>query len=183
MKYILQSILFTSSISKVAVSGQQSGGGSGTSKKNPPLHKQMTSYAGFRDYVGSLKSPWRTLHWSPHPTEKEDPDSLVENSDPLVASSVRVFWARNSQREGRSLPREGRGPLFQWDVGISVGFSTGTTGSLRNPETRRTPSNVCNITKITSTIYDFANKHYKLWMFKDLSNSSEWGGYGRRPIL
>ena len=29
--------------------------------------------------------------------------------------------AQNSQREGRSLPREGRGPLFQWDVGISVG--------------------------------------------------------------
>ena len=41
--------------------------------------------------------------------------------------------AQNSQREGR-------GPLFQWAVGISVWFSTETTGSLRNPETRRTPS-------------------------------------------
>ena len=59
---------------------------------------------------------------------------------PLVASYVRVFCARNSQREGRSLPREGRDHLFQWDVGISVGFSTETTGSLRNPETRRTLS-------------------------------------------
>ena len=57
-------------------------------------------------------------------------------------SSVRGFCARNSQREGRSLPRLGRDHLFQWDVGISVGFSTGTTGSLRNPETRRTPSYV-----------------------------------------
>ena len=47
---------------------------------------------------------------------------------------------QNSQREGRSLPRQGRGPLFQWDVGISVGFFTETTGSLRNPETRRNPS-------------------------------------------
>ena len=53
---------------------------------------------------------------------------------------VRVFWARNSQREGRSLPREGRGPLFQKAIGISVGFSTETTGSLRNPEKRRTQS-------------------------------------------
>ena len=50
------------------------------------------------------------------------------------------FRAQNLQREGRSLPREGRGPLFQWDVGINVGFFTETTGSLRNPKTRRTPS-------------------------------------------
>ena len=91
-----------------------------------------------REPVVSLKNP--TLipnsHW------KDDPDPLVGDSDPLVASSVRVFCAQNSQREGRSLPREGRDHLFLWDVGISVGFSTGTTGSLRNPETRRTPSYV-----------------------------------------
>ena len=55
-------------------------------------------------------------------------------------SSVRVFCAQNLQRQGRSLPREGRGSLFQWDLGISVGFFTETTGSLRNPKTRRTPS-------------------------------------------
>ena len=48
--------------------------------------------------------------------------------------------AQNLQREGRSLPREGRDHLFQWEVGISVGFSTETTGSQRNPETRRNPS-------------------------------------------
>ena len=75
-----------------------------------------------------------------YPIKKDDPD-------PLVASSVRVFCAHNSQREGRSLPWEGRDHLFLWDVGISVGFSTETTGSLRNPETRRTPSCiVCSIT-------------------------------------
>ena len=51
-------------------------------------------------------------------------DPLVEDSDPLVASSMRVFCARNSQREAWSLPREGRDHLIQWDVGISVGFST-----------------------------------------------------------
>ena len=48
-----------------------------------------------------------------------------------------MFCTLNSQREGRSLPRQGRDHLFQWNVGISVGFSTETTGSLRNPETRR----------------------------------------------
>ena len=54
-----------------------------------------------------------------------------------------AFGARpvqNLQREGRSLPREGRGPLFQRDVGISLGFFTETPGFLRNPKTRRTPS-------------------------------------------
>ena len=64
----------------------------------------------------------------------------MEDSDPLAASSVRVFCARNSKLKGRSLPLEGRVPLFQWDVGISVGFSTEFTCSLRNPGTRRTPS-------------------------------------------
>ena len=39
------------------------------------------------------------------------------------------FCARNSQREGRSLPRQGRDHLSQWDVGISVEFSTETTDS------------------------------------------------------
>ena len=51
--------------------------------------------------------------------------------------------AQNSQRKGRSLSQQGRDNLFQWDVGTSVGFFTETTGSLRNPETLRTPSYVC----------------------------------------
>ena len=95
-----------------------------------------------REPVVSVKNP--TLIPT-YPTEKDDPDPDVADSDPLVASSMRVFCARNSQREGRSLPRHGRDHLFLWDVvGISVGFSTGTTGSLRNPETRRrTPSFHC----------------------------------------
>ena len=57
----------------------------------------------------------------------------MEDSDPLIASSGHRIPAQNSQREGR-------GPLFQWDAGISVGLSTENTGSIRNPETRRTPS-------------------------------------------
>ena len=77
--------------------------------------------------------------------EKDDPDPVVADSDPLVAGSVWVFCARNSQREGWSLPREGRGPLFQWGMGISVGFFTETTSFLRNPGVRRSPSYmVCN---------------------------------------
>ena len=38
------------------------------------------------------------------------------------------------------MQREGRSPVLQWDVGIGVGSSAETAGSLRNPETRRTPS-------------------------------------------
>ena len=63
-----------------------------------------------------------------------------QNDRDFSGKSVRVFCARNSQQEGRSLPRQGRDHLFQWRMGISVGFFTETTGSLRNPETRRTPS-------------------------------------------
>ena len=81
--------------------------------------------------------------------EKDDPDPVVADSDPLVASSVRVFCARNSQRESRSLPRQGRDHLFQWDGGISAGFFTETTSSLRNPETRRTPSYILYVTKLS----------------------------------
>ena len=43
--------------------------------------------------------------------KKDDPDPVVAASDPLVASSVRVNCAQNSQREGRSLPRQGRDHL------------------------------------------------------------------------
>ena len=56
-----------------------------------------------------------------------------------------MFCTRNSQREGRSLPKEVQGLLFQCNVGISVGFSTETTGSLCNLESRRTPSYVSTI--------------------------------------
>ena len=62
--------------------------------------------------------------YSTHPTEKQD-------SDPLVASSVHRTPAQNSQREGRS-------PVFQWDVWIGVGSSAETARFLRNPENRRT---------------------------------------------
>ena len=99
----------------------------------------MTGYAGSRDYVENLFYPWRTPHWSQHPTGKDDPDPAVADSVPLVGSSVYRKPAQDSQQEGRSLPRQDRDHIFQWDVGISVGVFTETTGSLRNPETRRTP--------------------------------------------
>ena len=56
-------------------------------------------------------------------------------------NTVRVFCARSSQREGRSLSRhEGRDHFSQWGKGISVGFFTETTSFLRNPGVRRSPS-------------------------------------------
>ena len=77
--------------------------------------------------------------------EKDNPDPVVADSDPLVVKSVHRTPAQNSQREGRSLPQQGWDHLFQCDVGISVGFFTVTTGSLPNPETRHIPS--CVISK------------------------------------
>ena len=100
------------------------------------ITEHMTEYAGSRDYVGNLQSTWRTPHRSTYPTEKQD-------SDPLVASSVRAFCTQNSQRQGRGLQREGRSPVFKWDVWICVGSTTETAGSLCNPVTRRTQSYAC----------------------------------------
>ena len=81
---------------------------------NTTVH--MTGYAGSRDYV------------------RREPVVSVKN--PTLIPTP----AQNLQREGWSLPRHGRDHPFQWDVGIIVGFFTETTGSLSNPETRRTPS-------------------------------------------
>ena len=57
-----------------------------------------------------------------------------------ILPPVKVYETNNLQRESRSLPREGRDPLFSGMWGSVWGFSTETTGSLRNPETWRTPS-------------------------------------------
>ena len=59
-----------------------------------------------------------------------DPDNFAAIR---ILFSVRVFYARNSQRDGRSLPRQGRDHLSQWDVGVSVGFFAENTGSLLIP--------------------------------------------------
>ena len=97
------------------------------------------------------------------PTEKDDPDPVVADSDPLVASFVHRPPAQNSQREGRSLPRQGQDHLSQSDVGISAGFFTETTGCLRNTETRRTPSYV---------VYDnISMKHSVLTMYVQCSGT------------
>ena len=102
-------------------------------------------YDGVHRVSGLRREPVCSVREAPHtdpniPLKKDNPDPVVADSDPLVASPVRVFCARNSQREGWSLPRQGRDHLFQWDVGISAGLCTETTGSLRNLETRRNPS-------------------------------------------
>ena len=117
----------------------------------------MTGYAGSRDYVGNQQSPWRTPHRTRHPTKKHDSDPLVEASDPLVASSVHT---RKELATGRSLQREGRSQVFQWDVWFGVGSSTETAGSLRNPETRRTPSNAwCTVIKHYDVIRSTLSVH------------------------
>ena len=51
-------------------------------------HYQMTGYAGSRDYIVNLQSPWRIQHLSTLSTAKQDSNPLVADSDPLVASSV-----------------------------------------------------------------------------------------------
>ena len=48
----------------------------------------MTGYAGSQDYGGTSQSPQKTPYRSTHPTEKQDSDPLLADSDPLVASSV-----------------------------------------------------------------------------------------------
>ena len=115
------------------------------------------SLAGITEHV-----LWSEI-WRGTPTEKDDPDPVVADSDPLVASSVRVFCARNSQWEGRSLPRQGRDYLSQLDVGICVGFSTETTGSKRNPKTWRTPPSY--VYKSSSADLKPDSHYFGLWVY------------------
>ena len=80
----------------------------------------------------------------------KNPSLIPTRSWQTPTLSLRRTHAQNSQREGRSLPRQGRDNLFQRDVGISVGFFVETTGSLRNPETRHTPIYVRGVFRFSS---------------------------------
>ena len=80
----------------------------------------MTGYAGSRDYVGT---PQRTPHRSTHSPEKQTPTLSKEFN-----VSCELFEVTRTES------------VIQWDVWISVGSSAETTGSIRNPETWRTPS-------------------------------------------
>ena len=65
---------------------------------------------------------------------------LIKNILYLLKPSRCEFRAQNSQREGRSLSRQGRDHFSQWGMGISVGFFTETTTFIRNPGVQRSPS-------------------------------------------
>ena len=58
----------------------------------------------------------------PIPTERNDPDPVMTDSD---------------LREGLSLSQQGQDNFSQWGMGISVGFFTETTSFLRNPMVER----------------------------------------------
>ena len=63
-----------------------------------------------------------------------------------IASSVRVFCAQNSQREGESSTR-GSESVFRWDVWIgAVGSSVETAGPYVIPRSG-VPRHVCLYTK------------------------------------
>ena len=80
----------------------------------------MTRYAGSRDYVGNLQSPWRT------------PTLLLR-----VLCTEHTHRIRN-ERVG--VCNERFGVLFFSGSLDRCGVPTETEGSLRNTETRRTPS-------------------------------------------
>ena len=92
----------------------------------------MTGYAGSQDYVGTQQSPQKTPHRSTHPTEKHTPTLSQE-----FCADCELFELTSNPH--RTLAK-GSESVFQWDVRICVGSSEETAGSLRNPETRRTPS-------------------------------------------
>ena len=97
------------------------------------LYKYMTGYAGSWHFVGTPQSPQKILHISTQPTEN------------------------TPTRTG--LTTRGSETVFQWDVWIGVGSSVETAGSLRIPETRRTPSLVPNL---CNAWYVFKNKKISL---------------------
>ena len=115
----------------------------------------VTDYAGPRDYV-------------------------VTDSNPRVASSVRVFCACNSQREGRNLPWQGRDHFSQWGMGISVGFFTETTSFLPKPGPRHTPS--CLWGTLWEDMY-YTNEASTLETILLLFEEIFWFGLILKPLL
>ena len=108
-----------------------------------------------RKLVVSVKNPTRILipHW------EEWSRHVVTDSDPLVASSLRVFCAWNSQNTRKELATRGwesvticRDHSSQWGMRIRVGFFTETTSFLRNPRVRRNSSYVTAVMDISAEI-------------------------------
>ena len=85
----------------------------------------MNGYAGSRDYVG-------TPHQSTHPTKKQNSTLSQE-----LCAGCELFEVISNPH--RTLAR-GSEFVFLWDMWICVGSSVETAESLRNLETRRTPS-------------------------------------------
>ena len=102
------------------------------------------SIGGVRRVSGLLQGTFSHIeepHADPHISLKKRTPTLSWKTPTL---SLRVSCTELATK-GSESATTGSGPLFQWDVGISVGFSTETTGFLPNPWTRRTPSYQSNI--------------------------------------
>ena len=94
-----------------------------------------TGYAGFRDYLGTQQSPQKTQHISTHPTENR--------LGPSRKISVRVTYY--FKEFANSLQNSCKRVGVCFSVGCVDRCSVDSSadcgpGSLRNPETRRTPS-------------------------------------------
>ena len=112
----------------------------------------MTWYVRSRDYVGNLQSPWWTPNIFTHPTENRTPILLLQT----LTLSWPVLCTEHPHR-----PRNERVAVCNerescFSVGC-VGSTRKTVGSLRNPETWRTPSYI-SLKKIGAII----EKIYKI---------------------
>ena len=80
------------------------------------------------------------LHREPA-VSAEDPTHSTEKQTPTLIAKILCKPFEAISNPHRTLAR-GSESVFQWDVWICVGSSAETAESLRNPETRGTPSYV-----------------------------------------
>ena len=106
--------LFSRIVAPLAPAPELQGGGY---RRPPPLYPRLYNMSPYVFFLVFL-----------HPSISSFYCTVYIDGVPRVSGS------------GSESATTGSGLSFQWGMGISAGFFTETTGSLRNPETRRTPS-------------------------------------------
>ena len=92
------------------------------------LTRHRSLYDGVRRVSGLRRDP----AVSTHPTEQQ--------TSTLSQESCAGYLLLQSVRNPHRILARGSESVFKWDVWIGVGSSAENAGSLRNSETRRTPS-------------------------------------------
>ena len=108
---------------------------------SPELFMVLSIFLYTAGYAGSRDYAWDSAEDPAHPTKKRTPTHSLRVLCGLLITS-------NSVHVRTELATRGSESFFQWDMWISVGSSVETAGSLCNPETRRSPSDLPMVSQL-----------------------------------